>query len=93
MPTAATQKSIDAHMKRKVKMIEIANKKYTCGENYNYIKERTKKKIKEGKCGVGCQEEIIGEIENIKKNCGDKKAKKFKKEIGIKLKDNIVLKF
>ena len=93
MPTSATQKSIDAHMKRKVKMIEIGNKRHTCGPVLKHIKEEYKKKIKEGKCGKKCIEEIKGNIKNFKDNCGDKAVKKFEKEIGIKLEDNIVLKF
>ena len=37
MPTEAPQRSIDKHWERNAKMIAIANKKYTCGENYKYI--------------------------------------------------------
>ena len=93
MPTAATQKSIDKHWKRKAKMIEIENKRHTCGPVLKHIKKELKKKIKEGKCGTDCQDEIKLDTENIKKNCGDDAAKKFEKDIGIKLEDNIVLKF
>ena len=95
MPTEKTQSIIDKHMERKAKMIEIENKRHTCGPVLKNIKKRLKKQIEEGKCGKDCQDEIKGDIKNIKDNCGDKAAKKFEKEIGMKPKfeDNIKLKF
>ena len=93
MPTEAPQRSIDKHWERKAKMIAIANKKYTCGENYKYIVKELQGRIQSGKCDGDCIEEIKGYIEDVKKNCGPKKAKKFEKDIGIKLEDNMVLKF
>ena len=89
----STQKSIDNHWKRKAKWIEIENKRYYCQENLKAIVKDLKARIKSGKCGIHCQDEIKLDVKGVKKNCGDKAAKKFEKDIGIKLEDNIVLKF
>ena len=93
MPNEATQKGIDKQWERKAKWIEIENKRHYCKGNLKAIVKDLKKKIKEGKCGTDCQEEIKSDTALVKKNCGKKAAKKFEKDLGIKLKDNIVLKF
>ena len=89
----SAQKSIDKHWERKAKWIEIENKRHYCKGNLKAIVKDLKTRIKSGKCGKDCQDEIKLDVKGVKKNCGDKAAKKFEKDIGIKLEDNMVLKF
>ena len=102
MPTKRTQDIIDAHKKRaqrmidlEIKRVERANKKYTCTKSVPHIKKELKKKIKSGKCGGDCIEEIKNDIKLVEENCGPEAAKKFEKDIGMepKFEDNIKLKF
>ena len=56
------------HIERGKRWAAITQKKDYC-DNVKWLANKHKKDIKDGKCGVNCQEEIKELLKDTKKNC------------------------